>query len=386
MAMNRLLRLRMALFACLMGVSSGIPSLTQAQKTPPATISLRLRVRSGDGVPIGGAEVRLGPSVAAESDEGGVASFARVTPGDAWLRVRRIGYRPDSLRVFVSADRLLDTSIVLQRVAVDLAPVTILGRRDVTGPLAGFYQRMASGGGRYFNRADIARRAPQRMTELLREVPGIRIESTRSFQNNVRIRGARCGPAVWLDGQVLGGGEVDLDSFDLQSFEGIEVYSGAATVPVEFQRNMRSYSNCGAVLLWSRRGEVRPRSTKGNGPSPAARIAQLLDSLKIYTAADVDIVARMDSSDLVHPVYPDSLYDARTPGLVLAEFVVGADGDVIIETFNAVTTTHRLFVDAVQRALQEQRFVPAMRQGRKVQQVVQQPFRFVPDSTARRRR
>jgi len=384
--MNRQRRARVTLFGCLMGVSSVIPSLTQAQRAAPPNVSLRLRVRSGDGVPIGGAEVRLGASVAAESDQGGVASFARVSPGDAWLRVRRIGYRPDSLHVTISAGQLLDTSIVLHRVAVDLAPVAILGRRDVTGPLAGFYQRMASGSGRYFNRADIAKRAPQRMTELLREVPGVRIESTRSFQNNVRIRGSRCGPAVWLDGQVLSGGEVDLDAFDLQSFDGIEVYSGAATIPVEFQRNMRSYSNCGAILLWSRRGEARTRSTKGDGPSPAARIAQLLDSLKIYTAADVDVVAHMDSSELVHPVYPDSLYDARTPGLVLAEFVVGADGDVIIETFNAVTTTHRLFVDAVQRALQEQHFVPAMRQGRKVQQVVQQPFRFVPDSTARRRR
>ena len=384
--MNWHRRWRMAVFGCLVGASWATPSLAQGQRAAPANVSLRLRVRSADGVPIGGAEVRIGASVAAESDQGGVASFARVSPGDAWLRVRRIGYRPDSLHVTISAGQLVDTSIVLQRVAVDLAPVTILGRRDVTGPLAGFYQRMASGSGRYFNRADIARRAPQRMTEILREVPGVRIESNRSFQNNVRIRGSRCGPAVWLDGQVLSGGEVDLDAFDLQSFDGIEIYSGAATIPVEFQRNMRSYSNCGAILLWSRRGEVRTKSTKGDGPSPAARIAQLLDSLKIYTAADVDVVAHMDSSELVHPVYPDSLYDARIPGLVLAEFVVGADGDVVIETFNAVTTTHRLFVDAVQRALQDQRFIPAMRQGRKVQQVVQQPFRFVPDSTARRRR
>jgi len=35
--------------------------------------------------------------------------------------------------------------------------------------------------------------------------------------------------------------------------------------------------------------------------------------------------------------------------------------------------------------VREQRFVPAMRQGRVVQQVMQLPFSFVPDSTARRR-
>src|SRR5262249_21213988 len=142
--------------------------------------------------------------------------------GDAWLRVRRLGYRPDSLFVTVVAGRMVDTSIVLQRVAVDLAPVNIVGRRDVTGPMSGFYQRLATGSGRYFTRAEIARRAPGRVTDLLREVPGVHIES-RYMSNSVRIRGSRCAPAVWLDGVALSGGEVDLDAFDLQTFEGIEV-------------------------------------------------------------------------------------------------------------------------------------------------------------------
>jgi hypothetical protein len=43
-------------------------------------------------------------------------------------------------------------------------------------------------------------------------------------------------------------------------------------------------------------------------------------------------------------------------------------------------------VEPVRRAVREQRFVPAVRKGRVVQQVMQLPFTFVPDSTASRRR
>jgi hypothetical protein len=43
-------------------------------------------------------------------------------------------------------------------------------------------------------------------------------------------------------------------------------------------------------------------------------------------------------------------------------------------------------VEPVRRALRDQRFTPAVRRGTVVQQVLQLPFEFVPDSTARRRR
>jgi hypothetical protein len=40
----------------------------------------------------------------------------------------------------------------------------------------------------------------------------------------------------------------------------------------------------------------------------------------------------------------------------------------------------------VRFALKDQRFIPATRKGQAVQQVVQLPFTFVPDSSAARRR
>ena len=80
------------------------------------------------------------------------------------------------------------------------------------------------------------------------------------------------------------------------------------------------------------------------------------------------------------------MFESAIPGKVLTEFVVNAAGDVIMDTFNIVTTTHPAFAEAVRRAVKDQQYIPARRKGQIVQQVVQQPFSFLPDSTAIRRR
>jgi hypothetical protein len=352
----------------------------QAQQAGP----VRLTVRSSAGAPLMGAQVRGGDAIT-ESDDGGLAILPRIATGDVWVRVRRIGFRPDSVLLVMVAGKSLDTAVALKQVAIDLTPVRVVGRRDVQGPMAGFYARQATSSGRFFTRADIERRAARSLPELLRGVPGVRIES-RGYRNNVRVRGSRCAPLVWLDGQPLFAPEVDLDSFDPTTLDGVEVYS-VSSVPVEFAGNRVVSSACGTIVLWSRRGDAVERTSKRKKgePSAAARIAQMLDEQRAFTANDVDVVARLDSFIIVHPEYPDSLFEARASGRVLAEFVVSSNGSVQIETYNPVTTTSRLLIEPVRRALKDQRFVPAVRQGQPVHQVMQLPFDFVPDSTSRRK-
>lgn len=363
------------------------PAALSAQTAvPPLTGVVKGTVVTEARIPLVGAQIRFANATdVAESDDAGQFTVARVNAGTLWLRVRRIGYRPESLQVTVVAGQTIEPIVVLSQIAQSISAVKVVGRRDLTGPMAGFYKRLQGGGGRYFTQADIERRQPSNMTDLLRSVPGIRIES-RGFDNKVRIRGSRCSPLVWLDGQGLFAAEFDLDSVDPRTFEGIEVYSGPASVPMEFQGNQRQSSSCGTIVLWSRRGELRAKKPKKGEQTPAARIAQLLEEATIFTAADVDVGARVDSSTIVRPFYPDSLFDAQVPGELIAEFVVGPTGAADMETFNAITTTHRSLVEPVRRAVRDQRFVPALRKGRVVQQVMQLPFTFVPDSTARRRR
>ena len=76
------------------------------------------------------------------------------------------------------------------------------------------------------------------------------------------------------------------------------------------------------------------------------------------------------------PRYPDSLRVAKTEGEVLAQFVVDTTGLVQVTTLKVLKASHGLFVDAVRTALPTMRFEPALVGGRKVRQLVQQPFQF----------
>ena len=111
-----------------------------------------------------------------------------------------------------------------------------------------------------------------------------------------------------------------------------------------------------------------------------------VEEKSVFTASEVDVAARPDEAYVVHPLYPDSLYDRGIPGRVLAEFIVNASGDVVMETFSIVTATSEAFGESVRRAIRAQRYTPALRNGKPVQQVVQQPFDFVADSAKVRKR
>ncbi len=76
------------------------------------------------------------------------------------------------------------------------------------------------------------------------------------------------------------------------------------------------------------------------------------------------------------PAYPDMLRSAGIEGSVLAQFVVDTTGRADMSTFKALKSDNDLFTTAVRNALQRMRFLPAEVGGRKVKQLVQQPFQF----------
>ena len=368
-------------------LSAVLAGATTAQEGAVGTGGINGTIRDAAGIPVVGAQISVGgTALVAESDERGEFKLAKAAAGETSIRVRRIGYRPDTARVNVLAGQTVPVEIVLDRVAVELVPLVVYGRRNVTRRMAGFYDRLSRGNGHFMTREQIERRNPHNMTDLFRMIPGARVEPTRFGDGRVRFRGARSAPLVWLDGTPLYAGEFNLDTVDPRSFEGIEIYSGPSSVPAEFQGNRTMSSASGTIILWSRQGELRPRKPKQGEASAASEIQRLVEQQMVFTSTEVDVQARPDSSDLIRPLYPDSLHDKAVPGRVLVEFVVDLRGDVNMETFNIVTATHPAFGESVRRAVKDQRYRPALRKGNVVQQVVQQPFSFIPDSAATRRR
>jgi protein TonB len=76
------------------------------------------------------------------------------------------------------------------------------------------------------------------------------------------------------------------------------------------------------------------------------------------------------------PDYPSQLRATGVEGSVTVQFVVDTAGRVDISTYKLINSTHALFETAVKNHLKDMRYIPAEIGGRKVKQLVQQPFTF----------
>jgi len=81
-------------------------------------------------------------------------------------------------------------------------------------------------------------------------------------------------------------------------------------------------------------------------------------------------------SGSVTPSYPETLRSAAIEGEVDVEFVVDTTGRVEPGTLSIKKSTNELFSAAVKSAMPRMRFYPAEVGGKKVKQLVQQPFTF----------
>lgn len=340
-------------------------------------------VRDSLGQAIIGAQITIpGSQLIAETDESGKFELAKIRPGMLALRFRRLGYLPDTVELLILAGRTVPLEVSLTRVQVSLTPVVITGRTDLTGWRAGFYQRKDVGTGHFFTAEDIDKRNPGMMTDMFRMIPGVTIQPSRGvIRNQLRFRGSRnCAPLTVLDGSPLASGEFDIDAISPRSIAAMEVYTGSIVPPRYSVSPGIGQRTCGMIIIWSKEGERRPRRTQPNAASNAAELIKLVDSRQIFTAAQVDITARQDSTRPVRPMYPDALYEAQISGSVMVEFIVTASGEVDPDRISVVYATHPGFVETVREALATAIYVPAIRGGFPVHQVVQHEFQFIPDT------
>lgn len=130
--------------------------------------------------------------------------------------------------------------------------------------------------------------------------------------------------------------------------------AAVAPASVQFALNVgnRSVANVGATAT--------TQATAGDG---------------VFMEHQVERPARVEGSASA-PVYPDALRRAGVEGDVLVSFVVDTLGRADMGTFTVLRSTHDLFARAVRHAVSAQRFGPAETGGRRVRQLVQQPFAF----------
>jgi hypothetical protein len=189
------------------------------------------------------------------TDPTGHFTFAGLRRGDIELSVRRIGYHAVYQNVSVTPSTLDTVRVILRPKVFELSSVNVTAsevrRRE---GIEDFHRRRVRGIGKFITLEEIRKRESGTTSDLLRSVPGLRVVRLRDGSRGVRfpptsIMPRDCKPMIWLDGQKAPGLEVDQVPF--RDIEGIEVYNGPSTTPMQFSQAASSYG-CGTIVIWSR--------------------------------------------------------------------------------------------------------------------------------------
>ncbi len=226
-------------------------------------------------VPISYAEVAVrSPGGAtlgrAEADELGHFEFFIRRASAVRLHVERLGYKETTTPVlYFDKHNLLQVEVRLDADAILLAPLEIVAWAEVIDNALheGFRNRLQTGLGTYITREQVEARNPSRVTDILRDIPGIEVTGgavgNRPSIRMVRASNRNCATQIWIDGFLVnrrglnaGGGLTPMDfriddMVNPASVEGIEVYRGLSTVPPEF---LNQDADCGVIAIWTKRG------------------------------------------------------------------------------------------------------------------------------------
>lgn len=274
----------MAAAALILAVGSPLCASAQGHRTLGEIAG---KVIDARGAPVAGVEVEVADvhrRVRTGTD--GLFRIDSLEPGDHVLQARRIGFNPLVAAIQIDSIETTYADIVMQPAVNVLASVVVKVDLLMRGVPRGFLERMHSGGqGTYITAADIQRGNPQRVSDILRWVPGVKVAPNGEVftsRGAVSILTNACanGLPVYLDNIEVGGGTGgapdgfigDLnagrvsrtgpvpvsaaaivrsvaDIIPPERVVAIEVYSGPASVPPTLPA---ANSSCGAVFIWTR--------------------------------------------------------------------------------------------------------------------------------------
>ncbi len=235
------------------------PSLLRAQNVRPASAVANLvgMVKDSSGIALNAVEVWIrGTDLFAHTNDAGGFRLPGLTPGPVKLLVRRLGFEQANVDLDLRAGRTDSLVISMTSVAATLPGVVVEEESRVRRILAGFYDRRSKGFGHFYTRSEIEDRHPQDFTDIVRQTPGVTIQTiggrrqVRFSRSAMNPRGD-CPPQYWVDGMRIE--NASADEFPPSDIEGLEIYAGTATIPSQFApRAVQVQKTCGAIVIWTR--------------------------------------------------------------------------------------------------------------------------------------
>lgn len=227
----------------------------QTAQKPTATAGIIGTVSSAqNGEPLMGIQVLVkGTRRWTVTNQDGAFQLAGLIPGAQTIEFRHPNRAPIVYPITLEADKMTELAVSVDTRTVALPEVVIEGKqREPTAKMSEFFSRKAAGHGGYFvTRKEIEERQPRVLSDMLRRVPGLRVDCdfgscrVTSFTETRRIMGA-CPIQYFLDGTPFLG---DIDEMTPDQVEGVEVYRGSSSIPPQFNTGT---SMCGVIAIWSR--------------------------------------------------------------------------------------------------------------------------------------
>lgn len=229
--------------------------LDSGAKTGNAVLTGRVILEGN--APGAGSRVEIaGTDAVATTNEKGEFTLRNLPSGSHLLVARHLGYAADAVPVDLSAREPKSVTVRLPKFVNIMDPVLVTARRTAGLERVGFSRRQKSGAGYYIGPERLAQMRPNRVTDILRQVPGLRVnygpdgETVTSSRGPSSLSGGSC-VQYYVDEMrwqsVMPG---DVNSF-LTGGEivGVEVYQGPGT-PAQYAAG--GMGNCTTVVLWTR--------------------------------------------------------------------------------------------------------------------------------------
>lgn len=205
-----------------------------------------------------GSRVELvGTDAVAMTNERGEFTMTNLPSGSHVLLARHLGYGAATTPVDLNSREPQKVTITLPKYVAVMDPVLVTARRNVALDRVGFSQRRRSAGSGYFLGPDqLLKMNANRLTDILRRVPGLTVSSNGFDEVVMSSRGSSSigGGADCVQFYVDDAPWLALEPGDINTFVNgnevvaVEVYQGPG-VPAQYVRGMDA---CITIVLWTR--------------------------------------------------------------------------------------------------------------------------------------
>jgi len=224
-------------------------------KVGAASVSGRV-VLEGSSTNAGSRVELVGTNVVVLTNDKGEFTMTNLPSGSQVLLARHIGYGAATVSVDLSPREPRNVTITLPKFVALMDPVLVMARRNASLDRVGFSQRKKSGTGIFLGPEQIERMHPNSVSDILRNVRGLRVTYNgmhSSVSSRRGINSFRNTPGCvryFLDGVPwLSNTPGDIESFvSGNEVVAVEVYNSANT-PAQYMTEM---GTCTTIVLWTR--------------------------------------------------------------------------------------------------------------------------------------